>query len=339
MPSRRAAIAALAAATTTALAKNEKNPPTALVYDPLFLQHKTPPGHPETPQRLKSVVAAIEKSKFSKLLLRAKPKPANSLTLTACHKRAYLRSVVADVKAMRSRLSTGDTPLSPRSLEVAQLAAGGACTAVDLVMKNRAKNAFCLLRPPGHHATPKRGMGFCIYNNVAIAARYAQSKHKIGKVLIVDWDVHHGNGTQDIFYDDPSVFFFSVHQSPWYPGTGAKNETGQGKGLGSTMNRPFPAGAGRKQIHGAFTKSLMPALQRFRPELILISAGFDSRINDPLGRFRLTDKDFVELTDLMLKAAKQFCQGRLVSILEGGYNLTGLASAATAHCQRLHQGA
>ena len=214
-------------------------------------------------------------------------------------------------------------------------ACGAVCLAVDEVIAGRSASAFCAVRPPGHHATPDRGMGFCIFNNVAVAVRHAQERHKIGKVLIVDWDVHHGNGTQDIFYDDPSVFFFSTHQSPWYPGTGARQETGTGKGLGSTLNRPFPAGTDRKRLLPAYAEELRKAADNFRPDLVLVSAGFDSRLDDPLGQFRLTDDDFAVLTDIVTRIAGQHAQGRLVSVLEGGYNIDGLAKAATVHCRRL----
>jgi acetoin utilization deacetylase AcuC-like enzyme len=207
--------------------------------------------------------------------------------------------------------------------------------AVDQVMAQEARNAFCVVRPPGHHATPKRGMGFCVFNNIAIAARYAQKRYDVGRVLIVDWDVHHGNGTQDAFYNDDSVFFFSTHQHPWYPGTGRRDETGAGRGLGTNLNRPFAYGAGRREILGAFESELVEAARRFKPELLLVSAGFDSRHNDPLGGFLLTDQDFGDLTDVMLTLADELAEGRLISLLEGGYNLEGLARAATAHCERL----
>lgn len=181
-------------------------------------------------------------------------------------------------------------------------------------------------------------MGFCLFNNVAIAAKYAQTKYGAERVLIADWDVHHGNGTQDIFYGDGSVLFFSTHQFPWYPGTGDPSETGAGAGAGKTINCPFPAGAGREQIIGAFEHQLLPVARDFRPDLILISAGFDSRAGDPLGLFRLTDDDFRDLTLLMINLAAEHCNGRLVSVLEGGYSLEGLALAGEAHVRALLSG-
>ena len=202
-------------------------------------------------------------------------------------------------------------------------------------MTGKHHNAFVAVRPPGHHATPDRGMGFCIFNNIAIAARYAQKHHQLDRVLIVDWDVHHGNGTQDAFYDDGSVLFFSTHQSPWYPGTGSANETGYADGEGKTINCPLPAGSGRKEILGAFEQTLAPAADEFKPDLVLISAGFDSRAGDPLGNFLLTDTDFADLTKLMLSIADRHCEGRLVSVLEGGYDLAGLGAAVRSHAQAL----
>jgi acetoin utilization deacetylase AcuC-like enzyme len=218
---------------------------------------------------------------------------------------------------------------------VALEAAGGVLNAVDMVAGGKVKNAFCAVRPPGHHATAVRGMGFCVFNNVAVAARYAQKKHGLARVLIADWDVHHGNGTQDIFYNDGSVFFFSTHQSPWYPGTGAAGETGEGSGKGATMNCPFPAGSGRAEVLGVFRERLMPAMDSFRPELVVISAGFDSRAGDPLGQFRLTDEDFADLTRMLMDVADKHAGGRVVSVLEGGYSLTGLAAGVAAHVKTL----
>jgi acetoin utilization deacetylase AcuC-like enzyme len=315
-----------------------KHLPTALIADDVSKLHDTGPGHPECIARFDAVMVKIEQTDDTESLLHLKPRPATAKEIKACHHPDYIDVAQRDIAAGLEMLSTGDTTVCRKSLAPALHAAGGVCIAVDTVLTGKAKNAFCVHRPPGHHATPDTGMGFCIFNNAAIAARYAQSKYGIAKVLIVDWDVHHGNGTQDIFYDDPTVFFFSTHQSPWYPGTGDKEETGHGKGLGMTMNRPFPAGAGRKEIVGAFENDLAPAVDRFKPELVIISAGFDSRIDDPLGQFQLTDDDFTELTALMLRLAAEHAEGRVVSVLEGGYNLDGLASASAAHCGRLVEG-
>ncbi|HUU31762.1 MAG TPA: histone deacetylase [Phycisphaerae bacterium] len=309
---------------------------TAILYAQIFKQHDTGPGHPESPARCDAVMHGLERAGLKERLLALAPRMAGDDEILTCHTESYLRTVRHDVESGAANLSTGDTAVSTRSFEAALYAAGGVLEAVDAVVARRAKNAFCAVRPPGHHATPDRGMGFCIFNNVALAARYAQRKHGIEKVLIVDWDVHHGNGTQEIFYADPSVFYFSTHQGPWYPGTGSAEETGAGKGKGTTLNCPFPAGAGRKEIvEEAFRGRLLPAADRFKPDLVLISAGFDSRAGDPLGGFRLADEDFADLTCLALQVARSHAGGRLVSVLEGGYALDGLASACAAHVQAL----
>jgi acetoin utilization deacetylase AcuC-like enzyme len=315
-----------------------KLPPTGLVYDAAYQNHLTGPGHPERPERCAAVIGSLREAGLEKALSKIDPRPAADEELLLCHAPDYLRAVKRDIESGRESLSTGDTTICPRSLEVARLAAGGILSAVDALMQSKIRNAFCVVRPPGHHARPAQGMGFCLFNNIAIAARYAQRKHKIGKVLIADWDVHHGNGTQDIFYEDGSVFVFNTHQSPWYPGTGRADETGAGKGGGCIMNCPFPAGSGRKEILGAFKDKLLPAANKFKPALVMISAGFDSRLGDPLGRFELTDDDFSDLTALMLEIAKQHAGGRLISVLEGGYNLTGLGRAAAAHVKTLTAG-
>jgi acetoin utilization deacetylase AcuC-like enzyme len=255
--------------------------------------------------------------------------------LSLVHTWNYIQLVEREVAQHRSQLSTGDTAIGPQSAVCARIAAGCAVSAVDAVFAGQVRNAFCAVRPPGHHASAARGMGFCLFNTIAVAARHAQHAHQAERVLIADWDVHHGNGTQDIFYEDDSVLFFSTHQSPWYPGTGARGETGVGAGTGATINCPLPAGSGEAEILGVFHELLVPAAAAFHPDLILLSAGFDSRISDPLGQFRLTDDDFRKLTLLMLELADKHCDGRLVSVLEGGYNLDGLARASEAHVNAL----
>jgi acetoin utilization deacetylase AcuC-like enzyme len=308
---------------------------TALLADPLFKDHLTGPMHPERPERFDAVMKRLSGAEFYGDLKKISPRKATEEELMLCHKPEYIRTVQRDVASGSEALSTGDTAISERSLDVALEAAGGVLNVVDAVMSGGARNAFCVVRPPGHHATPARGMGFCVFNNIAIAARYAQKRHGAGRVLIADWDVHHGNGTQDCFYSDGSVFFMSTHQSPWYPGTGMSWETGEGDGRGTTLNCPFPAGAGREEILGAFRGKLLPAANQFKPDVVFLSAGFDSRLGDPLGRFTLSDDDFAELTTLMLEIAETHAAGRLISVLEGGYSLDGLASAAVRHVATL----
>jgi acetoin utilization deacetylase AcuC-like enzyme len=311
--------------------------PTALVYDEINRCHVSDKTRPECPERYDAVLHALKKSECFSLLKPYRARAATDKEILTCHTEKYLSRVRREIESGAKRLSTGDTWLCSKSLMAAVYACGAACVAVDTVVGGKVSNAFCLTRPPGHHATPNRGMGYCLFNNAGIAARYAQRKHRVGKVLIVDWDVHHGNGTQEIFYDDPSVFYFSTHQFPWYPWTGKADETGRGKGLGTTLNCPMTRGSGRKEFMAAFRDKLAPAVSRFKPELIILSAGFDSRHGDPLGRLELTDKDFSGLTGVVLDMARQNAKGRVVSILEGGYNLAGLGKAAARHVERLTQ--
>ena len=306
-----------------------------LATDPACRTHDPGPGHPEQPARYDAVYQAF---KAAGVLGEAKvigPRPITREDLRLVHGARYLDLAEREIRAGAEMLSTGDTQVGPESWDAAMAAAGCALAAVDGVMQGESQTAFGLVRPPGHHASPNRGMGFCVVNNIALAARHAQRRHGVGRVLIVDWDVHHGNGTQDTFYADGSVFFFSTHQWPWYPGTGRADETGEGEGRGITLNCPLPAFSGRAEIFECFEQKLLPAMADFRPELILLSAGFDSREGDPLGHFRLQDPDFADLTRLLRTLAKKTAQGRIVSLLEGGYNLAGLASAATAHVQAL----
>jgi acetoin utilization deacetylase AcuC-like enzyme len=307
--------------------------PTALLLDPVFKRHDTGAGHPECPERYDAITAAL--APLSDRLLPIPLRDASEDELALCHSRQYILQAARDIRSGMTVLSTGDTTVCPDSFDIALRAAGSVLNAVDLVLEKRAPNAFCAVRPPGHHATPSRGMGFCVFNNVAVAARYAQHRYGVQRVLIADWDVHHGNGTQDAFYTDGDVFFFSTHQSPWYPGTGAYSEQGEGEGEGATLNLPLPAGSGREQILGGFRQYLLSLAESVQPDLVLISAGFDSRLGDPLGRFRLTDRDFRDLTQLMMEIADRYCHGNLISVLEGGYNLNGLGDAVASHVREL----
>jgi len=309
--------------------------PTAIVCDPAYKKHLTGPGHPEAPARCDAAMEGIAAAAPDTQFVQIKPPPADEDQIAMCHSREYIDIARRDIASGMGFLTTGDTNICRDSFEVALLAAGGVMAAVDQVMAGTVRNAFCMVRPPGHHATADRGMGFCVFNNVAIAARHAQAEHGIERVLIADWDLHHGNGTQDIFYDDPSVFYFSTHQWPCYPGTGAPQQTGQGKGKGTTLNCPFPPGTDGEPVLAAFKDQLVPAMAEFKPQLVLISAGFDARVGDPIGNLALSDGDFAELTRIVLGIATEHAGDRLVSASEGGYLLTGLSSAVGAHVSTL----
>jgi acetoin utilization deacetylase AcuC-like enzyme len=304
-------------------------------YDPAMLRHEPSVDHPESPKRIDAVMGAVRALEREGRLSVAAPRTATEDDILLVHTPAYVKTVRAEIAAGRRTLSTGDTELSAGSLAAALAAAGTVVSAVDAVMTGRTRAAFCAVRPPGHHASHARGMGFCVFNNIAIGARHARRRHGVDRILIVDWDVHHGNGTQEVFWRDGSVLFFDIHQHPWYPGTGSPDETGDGKGRGLIFNNPFPAGSGRSEILGVCRERLEPAAERFKPQLVMISAGFDSRAGDPLGRFTLTDQDFADLTDVVLGIARKHASGRLVTVLEGGYALDGLPRAVGAHLARL----
>jgi acetoin utilization deacetylase AcuC-like enzyme len=312
--------------------------PTGLVFDNLYQRHLAGDvGHPERPERLTAIQKSLENAGLFETLERIKPRPATQAELELAHSPAYLALVEHELTGLDGlgQLSTGDTLVSRDSLEVAKLAVGGVLEAVDGVVAARVNRAFCAVRPPGHHATRDRGMGFCIFNNVALAARYVQQVRGLRRVLIVDWDYHHGNGTQDIFYADDSVFYFSTHHFGAYPGTGDPSETGIGKGTGSTLNVPLPPGAGDAEILHAFESKLVPAVKGFKPDFVLISAGFDAMRNDLLGCLDVTPAGFAHITRVVLRLADSFCQGRIVSVLEGGYWLEGLGESVAAHVAAL----
>ncbi len=309
---------------------------TAIIHHPVYEQHETGDNHPESPARYVAVMEALrgDADLWSKLLeLEAPPAPRGDVQ--AAHTPQHFKRVERAVSEGRGYLDA-DTIVSMRSLDAALRAAGGACRAVDAIMAGEARNAFLPTRPPGHHATNENAMGFCLFNTVAVAARYAQSRYQeIERVAIIDWDVHHGNGTQGIFYDDPKVFFFSAHQYPWYPGTGTRGETGQGRGRGYTLNLPLRARTPAAEHRRAFEAALEEIGARFKPDLVIISAGFDSREGDPLGQLLLADEDFTEMTRAVKAWAREACAGRVVSCLEGGYNLQTLGATVAAHVRTL----
>jgi acetoin utilization deacetylase AcuC-like enzyme len=311
---------------------------TGYLYDDVFLEHRPGETHPESPQRLLAIDRAVRTMNFFPELVPLRPRRAGREELLLVHDAAYIDLVKSECEQGRATLSTGDADISAGSYEAALNAAGGVMAAVDAVFAGTVANAFCSVRPPGHHAGPGRGMGFCLFNNIALAARYAQKRHGVKRALIADWDVHHGNGTQEVFYRDGSVLFFSVHLFPHYPGTGPARERGEGAAKGLIINQPFPRGAGDGEIIGAFRDLLLPAARAFKPDLTLVSAGFDSRLGDPLGGFTIDDEGFRALTRIMLEIAAISGKGRLVSVLEGGYDLDGLSAAVCAHLDELRRG-
>jgi len=308
---------------------------TGLVWEPRCLLHQPGLGHPERPQRLEAIRNGLEQAELWERCEQLAARFASDSELLRCHTAPYLQLVSQEIDAGRQSLSTGDTSLSADTEDAARLAAGGALVAVEAVMGGRVDNAFVAVRPPGHHASSDQGMGFCLFNNVALAARHAQASCGAERVLIVDWDVHHGNGTQAIFWRDPTVLFFSVHQAPLYPGSGAASEQGAGQGLGFTINCPLPACSGGTDVLGALQEHLVPAVEGFRPSLVLLSSGFDGMAGDPLANLQLTTTDVANLTGFMKTLATRHAKGRLVSLLEGGYGLGNLAKGTAAHVEAL----
>jgi acetoin utilization deacetylase AcuC-like enzyme len=294
-----------------------------LVYDPLYLEHDTD-DHPEKAERLQAILALLEESGLRSALTLIAADDATQADLELVHRPEMIRWVREQIEGGARALDM-DTAISSRSYEAALRAAGGCLRATDAVLAGEIDSAFCLVRPPGHHATPGHAMGFCLFNNVAIAARHAIARRGLERVAIADFDVHHGNGSQDAFYKDPTVLYCSTHESPLYPGTGSWREVGTGPGQGFTVNVPLPMDCGDQQYRRAFETVLLPALRRFRPQLILVSAGFDGHFADPLAWMSLSCAGYYELALMLRQAAEELCGGRIVFSLEGGYDLTALA--------------
>jgi acetoin utilization deacetylase AcuC-like enzyme len=308
---------------------------TLLLTDSRFLLHDTG-QHPETSGRLRSVT---ERLRQSGLIERCTPlpfEPIDDRSIERVHDRSFL-TILDQLVSEGGGRADPDTVVSVESPAVAKLAAGAACAAVDAVLAGKDRTALCLIRPPGHHATPERMMGFCLFNNVALAVRHALDDHGLTRVLIVDWDVHHGNGTQDIFYDDSQVMFLSIHRygHGFYPGTGSAGETGTGRGLGFTQNAPLPFGISRDAYLDEFSQAVEQCADKIKPELVLLSAGFDAHRLDPIGSLGLETEDYIRMTEKVLEVSKAHAKGRVVSCLEGGYNLNALAESVQIHLETL----
>ena len=306
---------------------------TLLYTDPTFRLHLTG-SHPENPRRLVSIETRLQEAGLTEKCTRP-PCPAASLEqLQRMHDAAYIKQVEDYAAAGGGRIES-DTVVSKRSYEAARLAAGAACDAAKRVISGEDTTALCLSRPPGHHARPHDAMGFCLFNNVAVAARAAIVEHAVDRVLIVDWDVHHGNGTQEMFWEDGQVGFFSIHRWPFYPGSGDREETGSGRGLGWIVNEPVAMGTSRKVYHERFERALIDLAAKVRPQLVIVSAGFDAHREDPIGSLGLEVEDFAQLTKTVQNVANEYCSSRLVSVLEGGYNAGKLAESVEVHLRCL----
>ena len=310
---------------------------TAYIHDPLFLSHNTGPHHPECGERLTCAHAMLSAQEWFDSLHPCSPRKVSADILQLVHDPGYVERVEQACASGARRIDTPDVAVSRESCEVALNATGSVLEIADRVMAGHVDNGFALARPPGHHAEVAEAMGFCLFNSIAVAARYLQNRYGLERVLILDWDVHHGNGTQHIFERDPSVFYISLHQFPHYPGTGSLAETGIGEGEGTTLNCPMSPGLGDRQYKQAFEEIILPRARAFCPDAVLISAGFDAHRADPLGAINLENESYVRMTRMMMELADQCCEGRLISVLEGGYDLTALAESVTAHVRVLSQ--
>jgi acetoin utilization deacetylase AcuC-like enzyme len=304
---------------------------TGFVYHSDYLNHDMGSGHPESPERLWAILKQLTASRVLARLQRIEPRAASDDWIMQVHAASYISALKIRAPSRGRVALDPDTSMSEGSLPAAYLAVGGALAAADAIVSGEIEHAFCAVRPPGHHAEHDRAMGFCLFNNVAIAARYVQQQHHLERVLIIDWDVHHGNGTQHTFYQDPSILFFSTHQYPYYPGSGRASERGEGRGEGTTINVPLTAGQSDEDYREVFEQVLVPAAETFKPEFILISAGFDAHKDDPLAGMGLTEDGYAALTGVVARMARRHCNGRILSCLEGGYNLTALAASVERH--------
>jgi len=311
----------------------QENPVTRLYRSPLFQQHLTG-QHPESPRRLAAIETVLNERGLPARCSLGQVRPAAIEEVTRLHAAGYV-AALSEYAAQGGGRIENDTVVSPQSYHVAMHAVGSALSAVDAVLTRQDRNALCLVRPPGHHALPQSAMGFCLFNNVALAAEHALRTHDLERVLIVDWDVHHGNGTQDVFYERDDVWFVSAHRYPFYPGSGAATETGTGLGLGATWNYPVTWGTPRREYLTRLETVLADAAAKCRPQLILLSAGFDAHREDPIGSLGLETEDFETLTRMVMRVAQDYCEGRLVSLLEGGYHVDRLAECVALHLETL----
>jgi acetoin utilization deacetylase AcuC-like enzyme len=308
---------------------------TAFLSDDRFLLHDTGRTHPECPARLSAALDQLGKQPWFEQLVPVPAVACDKAWLCNVHDLELVRRAEQVCLGGHDYLDSPDVQISKQSFDIALLAAGGVLQLADAVVSGQVDNGFALVRPPGHHAEKNTALGFCLFNNVAIAARYLQRHHGLDKILILDWDVHHGNGTQHTFEDDPSVYYISLHQYPHYPGTGAASETGFGRGSGTTLNCPMAAGSGDDEYQLAFKQQILPGICEFRPEAVLVSAGFDAHYADPLGAINLTTSCYGWMTERLLEIADQYAGGRLMSVLEGGYNLEALAASVSEHLSTL----
>jgi len=308
---------------------------TGFLYDDRFLDHDAGPGHPERRERLSSTMAHLRAQDWFEQLQMLAPRIADESSIEGVHDHDLIVRARSACEQGLPYLDVMDVGVSRDSFDVALLAAGGAQALADGVITGEVNNAFALCRPPGHHAEHNQALGFCLFNNVAIAARYLQKEHGLDKILILDWDVHHGNGTQHTFEDDPSVLYISTHQYPFYPGTGAYSETGIGPGVGATLNCPMPAAAGDDEYRQAFVQKILPKVDQFAPDFVIISAGFDAHVDDPLANICLSTEFFAWMSARLMEAADKHCAGRLISLLEGGYNINTLPLCVEEHLQVL----